>query len=319
MESVQFEFRPYRRPFRTPLMTAHGLWTVREGLIVRLSCPSSNQIGYGEIAPIAWFGSETLEQALAFCRQLPSWLTQADILAIPSNLPACQFGFESAWDSMQRSLTSLPESALPFSALLPAGESALNVWKSLYQAGDRTFKWKIAVAEVEQELAWFDQLCDVLPQDCKLRLDANGGLERSTAARWLERCDRYSNIEYLEQPLPPDRFEALLDLQSGYSTSIALDESVANLPQLTDCYQKGWQGIFVIKPAIAGSPLQLRQFFKANPVDAVFSSVFETAIGQQAGLALAVELANPQRAVGYGTRHWLLENVQEADALWQSL
>ena len=76
-----FDFRPYRRPFLRPLETHHGLWSDREGIIIRLrpspatdtSTPQlqesllSRQGAFGEIAPVPWFGSETLEQAIAFC------------------------------------------------------------------------------------------------------------------------------------------------------------------------------------------------------------------------------------------------------------
>ena len=66
------------------------------------------------------------------------------------------------------------------------------------------------------------------------------------------------------------------ELSNQYSTPLALDESVATLTQMQACYQRGWQGIFVIKPAIAGFPSQLRKFCQEHKIDAVFSSVFET-------------------------------------------
>jgi len=53
-------------------------------------------IGKGEIAPIPWFGSETLEDALNSCSQLGNTVTEEDIMHIPDSLPACQFAFESA-------------------------------------------------------------------------------------------------------------------------------------------------------------------------------------------------------------------------------
>ena len=55
-------FRRYRLPFRAPLHTAHGLWTERTGIIVRLSDPEGRS-GFGEIAPLTDFGTETLVQA----------------------------------------------------------------------------------------------------------------------------------------------------------------------------------------------------------------------------------------------------------------
>ncbi|GAX42973.1 mandelate racemase/muconate lactonizing protein [Tolypothrix sp. NIES-4075] len=93
----RFEFRPYRRRFLRPLTTSHGTWDIRDGIILCLS--DETNIGWGEIAPISWFGSETIEQALSFCRQLPTEITEETIFSIPDELPACQFGFESAlWE-----------------------------------------------------------------------------------------------------------------------------------------------------------------------------------------------------------------------------
>jgi O-succinylbenzoate synthase len=90
----RFEFRPYRRRFVRSLATSHGTWDIRDGIILRLT--DETGIGWGEIAPISWFGSETIEQALLFCHQLPTEITEETIFSIPDELPACQFGFESA-------------------------------------------------------------------------------------------------------------------------------------------------------------------------------------------------------------------------------
>jgi o-succinylbenzoate synthase len=83
-----------------------------------------------------------------------------------------------------------------------------------------------------------------------------------------------------------------------------LDESVASLRDLATCYEGGWRGIFVIKPGIIGSPSRLRRFLKENPIDVVFSSVFETSVGRKAALQLAGELSHPGYAVGFGVNHW---------------
>ena len=108
----------------------------------------------------------------------------------------------------------------------------------------------------------------------------------------------------------------MLELSKCYETPIALDESVATLKQLATCYQQGWRGIFVIKPGIVGSPSRLRQFCQQHEIDAVFSSVFETAIGRQAALQLAAELSRHNRAVGFGINHFF---EQEEETWLQSL
>lgn len=333
---MAFEFRPYCRPFRRSLQTSHGLWAVRKGIILRL-VDDKNQVGFGEVAPIAWFGSESFEQAMEFCQQLPLQISAEVIATIPDYLPACQFGFQSAWESMTATEARLQEkqglecfgdsasitksaTALACSALLPAGEDALQTWKTLWEQGYRTFKWKIGVASIQNELQTLKQLLQILPPNAFLRLDANGGLSESEAEQWLQVCDRTPIIEFLEQPLPVSQFDAMLHLSQRYSTPLALDESVATLNQLQTCYQKGWRGIFVIKPAIVGFPSRLRQFCQQHAIDAVFSSVFETAIARQAGLKLAAELSDKNRAIGYGTADWFADLLmQEGEKLWQSL
>jgi O-succinylbenzoate synthase len=197
------------------------------------------------------------------------------------------------------------------SALLPAGKAALNQWESLWQQGYRTFKWKIGVDVVANELKIFESLIHTLPAGCKLRLDANGGLSYEEANLWLWTCDNFKGngkqtpeIEFIEQPLPVEQFQGMLELSMCYGTAIALDESIATLRQLTACYQQGWREIFVIKPGIIGSPSRLRKFCQENKIDAVFSSVFESAIGRVAALKLAAELSLNNRAVGFGIDHF---------------
>ena len=439
---------------------------MREGIILRLVDEAGN-VGWGEIAPIPWFGSETIEQALEFCYQQPSKLSQMLIFSIPDMLPSCQFAFESAWEGMRKQLignlktpthrdttkqaslatqnSSLqaenltlrllhaslqsrsaelqprsldnqaqnsdvsaqssilrpqnsaisaqnshveaqssecrPQNSIlrpqnsdveaqnsecrpqnsgaeaqssehqvqnshveaqsseyrpqnshhdqttVYSALLPAGKPALCYWKPLWEQGFHTFKWKIGVYPIALELEFLHVLAQTLPKTATLRLDANGGLSIDDALRWLHTCDamtadpnRFVKIEYIEQPLPPAQFQAMQHLSQHYRTSIALDESVATLYQLQTCYKNGWRGIVVIKPTIVGSPFRLRQFCQTHAIDAVFSSAFETAIGRQAGLTLAMELANPNRALGYGTTHWFDDAENNAsEQLWQTL
>lgn len=311
----QLDFYPYRRSFKPPLQTSHGSWDVRDGIILCLT-DEIGKVSCGEIAPISWFGSETMEQALDFCRQLPAEITAEMIFSVPDDLPACQFGFESAWEGVkeQGSRGAGEEifypSLLTYSGLLPAGEGALQAWETLWNQGYRTFKWKIGVYPMLDEIEIFHTLTQTLPASAKLRLDANGGLGYEDADYWLWTCERELpvEIEFIEQPLPVEQFEGMQKLSYCYATAIALDESVATLKQLKACHQQGWRGIFVIKAAIAGSPQRLRQFCHEHKIDTVFSSVFETTVGRQAALKLAAELSCQNRAVGFGINHWFDED-----------
>ncbi|MEB3343081.1 o-succinylbenzoate synthase [Okeania sp.] len=311
----KLEFSLYKRNFKQPLKTSHGIWNIREGIILKLT-DQNGKIGLGEIAPLSWFGSENLSAALDFCRQLPTEIITETIFSIPDNLPSCQFGFESAWENIQQVEIEEKEELKNtnfYSALLPGGKAALEIFQQLWQQGYRTFKWKIAVDKIETEIEIFQQLVKELPTEINLRLDANGGLNFEEAKQWLEICENLNIIEFIEQPLSIDKFSEMLELSNSYSTLIALDESVANLRKMEQYYQQSWQGIFVIKPAIFGSRKELRNFCKNNSIDAVFSSVFETNIGRQAALKLATELQTfliKNHAFGFGVTHFFDEEQE---------
>ncbi|NEP72831.1 MAG: o-succinylbenzoate synthase [Okeania sp. SIO2G4] len=314
----QLKFFLYKRNFKQPLKTSHGIWNIREGIILQLTS-KTGKIGLGEIAPLSWFCSETLSEALDFCHHLPTEITVETILSIPENLPACKFGFESAWENLrEREIDKKEElkNSNFYSALLPEGEPAIEIWKPLWQEGYRTFKWKIGVNKIQTEIQIFQQLVKGLPTEANLRLDANAGLTFEEAKQWLEICENLNLIEFIEQPLSVDKFEEMLKLSHQHLTPIALDESVANFSKMQQYYQQGWRGIFSIKPAIFGSPSQLRNFCQNHIIDVVFSSVFETKIGRKSALQLATELQPnilKSRAFGFGITHWF----DEQEEIWQ--
>jgi len=294
---MQFYYLIYNYPFQQPLITHHGIWKNREGIIISL-IDSEGRIGKGEIAPLPWFGSETLEEAIYFCQELKGKITEEDIALIPDSLPCSQFALESALFHLSQPLIDEKQLNFKYSCLLKAGEEAIKQLQS--QSTLTTFKWKIGVYSAGYEQEIFLRLIDSLPVGSRLRLDANGGLNLQEAQKWLFLTDNYQNIvEYLEQPLSPENLDLMLLLNQDYLTPIALDESVVGFRQIENCYQHGWHGIYVIKAALAGSIVKLRQVTLNYSLDTVFSSVFETPIGRSMSLYLAQELANPERALGY--------------------
>ena len=303
MAQYEFQFHTYQRQFRQPLQTSHGIWQFREGIIINLT-DATGKAGWGEIAPIPWFNSETLAMAAEFCQQLGAEVSLEKIKNIPDTLPACQFAFESAVTDILTSSSPVREDNCCYSYLLPAGETALTATRKAKE--EQTWKWKIGVLSFEEEIAIFWRLLEILPTGTKLRLDANGGLSLAETRRWLQVADEVGIVEFIEQPLPPNQFPTMLALAEDYQTTIALDESVSQISQLEQCYQQGWRGVYVIKAAIAGSPQRLRKFCQQHSLDTVFSSVFETKIGRKAVLRLATEISNPTRALGFGVDRWLV-------------
>lgn len=290
------QYRRYELPFRVPMRTAHGPWKQRAGVIVRREDATGNA-GYGEVAPIPGFGSESLDDALALLASLGNRVESERLAEIPPELSCLRQALEAATpagrvEEAEKTVSAAPD-YLPMAALLPAGRSALEQIAPKADAGFRIFKWKVGVGDLGNELALLDDLCGALPSGAKLRLDANGAWERRQAERWLERCaDR--PIEHVEQPVAPEirgAEDLLLGLAGDYPTPLALDESLVNTGDIERWLGAGWPGVFVVKPMLlADGPATLAKLAAAKaPV--VFSSALETGIGARSALHLAFQWA----------------------------
>ena len=308
----QFQFRRYRLPLRVAVRTAHGVWTEREGVIIRLE-NEAGIAGLGEAAVIPWFGTETADEAEEVCRELGGRVDEARLDGVPARLRCLRNAIASARlevgrDFSPASVAKIEKGRaeappyLPVAALLPAGRASLAAIPSRAESGFRVFKWKVGVGDSADELALLDDVCAVLPNGAKLRLDANGAWDRRKAERWLERCaDR--PVEFLEQPIAADARGAddlLLGLAHDFPTLIALDESVASDGDVERWLGAGWPGVFVVKPSLLGDAAgTLENLGRAN-ASVVFSSALETAVGARAALRMAFTWPGELRALGFG-------------------
>ena len=312
----RFEFRRYALPFRAPVRTAHGVWTTREGLIVRLS-DEAGRSGFGEAAPIAWFGTETVDEIEAVCREVRAEVDDERLGAIPEAVGLLRGAVADAREMLSAQRETGKESGaggtsgiakgepayLPVAALLPAGRGVLGAVGPKAEMGFRTFKWKVGVGDIGDELSLLDDLIAKLPNGSKLRLDANGAWDRRKAERWLERCaDR--PVEFVEQPIDAAARGAddlLLGLAGDFPTPVALDESVTGARDVERWLGVGWPGFFVIKLALlGGDPEGALGKLKAAKARVVFSSALETGIGAQAALRRAFSFGGETRALGFG-------------------
>jgi O-succinylbenzoate synthase len=313
--------RRYRLPFRTPVRTAHGVWAEREGVLIQLT-NEAGRSNYGEAAPIPWFGTESLDQIEAALVTLGEWVTPEQLAAVPERLGCLRFALAGALDGAVEQprassrLTGDSESRkeappyLPVAALLPAGRAALAALVPKIELGFRTFKWKVGVGDLADELALLDDVIALMPAGARLRLDANGAWDARQASRWLERAaDR--PIEFIEQPCFAGASEGvsaqrrvddtLRGLAEDFPTLLALDESVVGANDIERWLAAGWRGVFVIKPALLGDPTPMLTRLAAAKADVVFSSALETVVGAKAALRAAFSWQSEKpRALGFG-------------------
>ncbi|AIE74869.1 MULTISPECIES: o-succinylbenzoate synthase [unclassified Synechocystis] len=306
-KSYQVNFYPYNFSLPSPVVTAHGTWRQRQGLIVQLA-DRQGRVGRGEIAPLPWFGTEDLASATNFCRNLHGQISPEQIGKIGDRLPCCGFAFGSGeWEVNGKGLVELPLNPLSYCQLLPTGKKTLDYLTSGQKLTASTVKWKIAVNDFPTERDLYLQLLDQLeqcPGEINLRLDANGGLDLAIAQQWLQLLDRQREntsvkVQYLEQPLPAGEIDDIFRLQRNFVTPIALDEAVCSLSQLQALYDRHWPGIYILKAAIMGDPRTLADWLNKHPIPAIFSSVFETAIARHQVLTLAQRWNLPDHAVGF--------------------
>lgn len=315
--SRQISVKPYRRAFRQPLRTAHGEWIIREGFLVRVE--QDRRTGYGEVAPLPSFGSETLAEAKAFLEQL----VREPEMNAPVNLPCCAFALSAAQvlaergsldllkngEASSQSASRVPVSRLTapprdysVSALLPSGSAALRIADEKSKVGYQSMKWKIGVEPITKEISTACSLFDSLPSTVRLRFDANAGLATSELERWLEFLIPYrERVDFIEQPLACGQEAAMGDYMKASGIGIALDESLNGTDRERWLKPNAWAGPLVIKAPLMGELSQLADRLAPVAEQVVFSSIFETGIGLENSLRLADSLPQVFRPIGYDT------------------
>jgi O-succinylbenzoate synthase len=300
------QFRRYRLPLRSAVRTAHGAWAERAGVFVRLE-DETGAVGFGEAAVIPWFGTETVDEADAACRELGSSVDDARLASVPESLRCLRTALAAA--RVRETVAEPRTRSLGVAALLPAGRAVLAAIPPKAEIGFRVFKWKVGVGDVADELALLDDVCASLPHGGKLRLDANGAWDRRKAERWLERCaDR--PVEFLEQPCFAEASQGaalrlktddlLRGLAESFPTPLALDESVASDDDVERWLGAGWRGVFVVKPSLLGDVTGTLEKLSRAKSTVVFSSALETAVGAKTALRVAFGWSGEPCALGFG-------------------
>ncbi|MEM1221753.1 MAG: o-succinylbenzoate synthase [Verrucomicrobiota bacterium] len=299
--SFCFSYRRYRRAFRKPLRTARGEWRFREGFILCAEGPEG-QVGWGEIAPIPEFGTETITAAADFLGRLVEDPGLAENSSQLDGLPCCAFGLAAARRSTD-TLTKNDPRPYQLAGLLPAGPDVLQAAQSKAAQGYPAFKWKIGVLTVEEEIALLGSLIAQLPGASKIRLDANGGLTETEFIQWLEYLDPFrERIDYLEQPLQSGAEPLMAELGQKYGFPIALDESLNGSDGASWLETDKWPGPFVIKPLLMGGFDQLAERLQPIASRVTLSSAFETGVGLSNALQLADSLPELKAPLGFDTQ-----------------
>jgi len=319
---VQATLREFELPLLRPLQTAHGSIAVRRGIEVRVGDDAC--VGAGEAAPLPGFGVETYDEALA---ALGRWAEYPE--GEPPSEPCAAAAVESALTQLDAEIegvtlsTLLTEAAptqrrIATHALVSDLDPEAAAQRAAHAAATGHLAVKLKVAARHRDgaggngthgsapMSNTDQSVRIahvrgaLPAGVALRLDANGGWDRSTAVKVL-RPVGHLDIEFVEEPTPQPADWAQISRTVGIR--VAADEHLRHADALDRLIEVGAIEVAVLKPAVLGGPHATYDLARRAAMRGV-RSVVSSFICGPAGLRIARETAvavDPRGVHGIGT------------------
>ncbi|QDJ13294.1 o-succinylbenzoate synthase [Mergibacter septicus] len=268
----------YTIPMDSQVILRNRFLKQREGLLVQIKCDQAE--GWGEIAPLPEFSSETLEQAQ---QQTIEWLqnwdlarTQQQKLPFDGLFPSVAFGLSCAMAELKDQLT--PNANYQVAPLCYGDPDQL--YTKLEQLnGKKVAKIKVGLYEANRDGLIADMLLEAIP-DLSLRLDANRSwsLEKALMFAKYVKPEHRHRIQFVEEPCKTMTLSRQFATETGIA--IAWDESVREKnfhlisePQLN---------AIIIKPTLIGSLekcISLIQQAKTLGIEAIISSSLESSFG----------------------------------------
>jgi L-Ala-D/L-Glu epimerase len=266
-------------PLRRPFVTAAGVVSARELVLLRLQASDGN-VGFGEAAPFEPYDGVPLERALAALtgaggRRPPQAraaeeIARLDLRARQDRHPLA----EPMKDSLAVNMTL---------AGGPADEVAEQAREGV-RDGFACFKLKVGLPDDGARVAAVREAVGPWPA---LRVDANGAWSVDEAVRAIRAIEDH-DLEFVEQPCGSLR--ELAEVRQRVSTPIAADEAVASMRDLRRALELEACDVVNVKLASAGGFKPARELLRearANGLDAFLSSTLDGPWGIAAALQLA--------------------------------
>jgi len=330
MTLAEIKLYRYQLPFVKPLPLKNKTLSHRDGLIIEL-ISSDGLKGYGDVAPLPGFSSESLTKAEHELRKVSEELPG---LALPHNLEkleggfakwlaefhlssSAQFGLEMATlallsqqrkISLSKLLCGADPVPVPVNGLL-IGETAdiCAQARELLAQGFKSFKLKVGTLSLKDDIARVKAISDILRGKALLRLDGNQAWELDDAIIFFKEVGM-DVVEYIEEPLAK-----IDDIPAFYNEAlipVAVDESLRD-NELEKFRELDGIDIVVVKPMICGGierSWRLIQEARERGMQVVVSSAFESGVGVSCLVHLAA-CTNHHVAAGLDTFRWFAQDI----------
>jgi o-succinylbenzoate synthase len=266
-------------PFKQPFVTAGGVVSERELVLLRLEAPDG-AVGCGEAAPFEPYDGVPIERAIAALtggagRRPPQARAAEEIARL--DLQARQDG---------RPLAEPAKDALAVNLTLGAGppdEVAKRAREGLHD-GYACFKLKAGLPDDADRVAAVRAAVGPWPA---VRVDANGAWSVDEAVRAIRAIESH-DLEFVEQPCAT--LEELAEVRQRVSTPIAADELIATAEDVEHSIELEACDVVNVKLAGSGGFRAAREALRtarAGGVGAFLSSTLDGPWGIAAALQLA--------------------------------
>ena len=320
MELTGASLTPFALPLIGSVKTGRQTIRVRRGILLEIGAPGGLK-GWGEATPMDGFGTESLQESWDCLVQfLPVLLNQN-----PGSTERTVAQFQSAFPAAKAALSAIDTALCDISArqldcsvaaflaeefrtdavstirvngLLTAQDIAgivAEAGEKLLQ-GFRTFKIKVGVLPVEEDLGRVRAVRKTLGDGVKIRLNANGAWRRDEAVRALQMLSPY-DIEYIEQPLAAGDLRGSAKLREIQPVPLAADESVCSVEDMEKVLKYGAADCIILKPAAAGGPrmgMYMGKRAAACAIPCITTTLMDGAVGRAMATHVAASLSFPQ-------------------------
>jgi len=334
----------YKLPLQLPIPFAGQFKDYREGFIIELETFEGEK-GYGEIAPVPGWVVPLDEKAIIeqISAIINAWqpLLENQSVRFPNTFrdlniacegfsphPTVYYGLESALLNLlavQKNISlalilnknHAPEFRIN-GFLTGEPSEQLQVARSLFARGYRTFKLKVGKLASQTEAEVINQLVANLNGNLKLRLDANRAFEYQEAVQLLSEISDLSVIEYMEEPLKDPQLFEVFHRETG--VPIALDETLSEEHPETLKPLEGLAAI-ILKPSVLGGIFRSwrwARWGRQRGIYAVVSCPFETAVGWTMHAHFSAALNEPSVAMGLDTLKCFPQQLITRDVQWEA-
>jgi L-Ala-D/L-Glu epimerase len=279
-------------PFKEPFVTASGVFSERELILLRLEAPDRT-VGYGEAAPFEPYDGVPIERAIAALtggagRRPPQARAAEEIARL--DLRARQEG---------RPLAEPAKDALAVNLTLGAGppEEVAARARDGVRDGYACFKLKVGLPDDADRVAAVRAAVGPWPA---VRVDANGAWSVDEAVRAIRAIEEH-DLEFAEQPCAT--LEELAEVRQRVSTPVAADEPIATAEDVERAIELDACDVVNVKLAASGGFCAAREALRAARAGRLGAFLSSTMDGPW-GIAAALQLAaaeNVSLACGLAT------------------